>query len=497
MRIHPEFYIKGFVNVSNIEFREKRFYDKMYSKRRFADIPCNFFTKRFGMYVIADKGENMKKKGILFGITALMAVSMTACGGSGSAEQSIAGGQQTNAASEENTSSYAAGAENINDHDEYDDEYDDDGYDDDDYYDDDEEEENTAYRLQAEAIFAKTDQMLTALKEGDIDTLIELGDPDDIMVKSLSRVSDFETARQLLRTIYAELYWEVTEEDVEWLEKQLQEWAEHGEDAWGEEMDLYMNALAYRWMINASSSALLYFEPGDVVPGKFIPETEEQAWEILQTVLDNRPLQLMPGLTISVPDAEGNFYFLYEEDYLFSAAKLDELGYWSEDQMIQQYVSELMDVLEDYKIGDTEAKYKENDALFVQVVQYAVDKDFEALTDLLEQEMENDYRDKYGAYDELNDAQKAFVDSVVEQAVVTWVDYSWARNDGEEYRDGDIQISFPCIGETDEQVAAFIEKYQVMDSGSTFYLGSNIGSLESSLLHKYYFCIRYAMNNIE
>lgn len=432
----------------------------------------------------------MRKRGILFGMAALMAVSMTACSGSESAEPSTASGQQTDAASEENTSSDFAEADTSTPAADIDDEHDDD---------DNDGEENTIYRQQAEAIFAKTEQMLTALKEGDIDTLIELGDPEDDVVKSLRNVSDSETAKKILKTVYADLCWEVTEDDLRWMESKLQELAEYGERDTDDEYDLYMNALAYRWMINFDDNTLLYFKAGDVVPENFVPETEEQAFEILQTGLDNTSLDKMSSLTISTPDEEGNFRFFYEGDYLFRDAKLDELGYYSENEMAQRYVSELMDIGSAHEICDTEAKYKENDELFVQAVQYAVDKDFEALTDLLQPELESDYdyRSEYGAYDELNDAQKAFVDSMVEKAVITWVDYSRVQTgDGKKYREGSIKISFPCIGGYDEQVAAFLEQHQVMELSGSYYFGTS-ASLKSDFLYGYYRCIKYAKNNIE
>lgn len=98
-----------------------------------------------------EKGRaDMRKKGLLFGMAALMAVSMTACGGFESAEPSTAADRQTDAASEESTSSDAAEADTSR-------ESADDG---------DDGEENTVYRQQAEAIFAKAEQMLTALKGG-------------------------------------------------------------------------------------------------------------------------------------------------------------------------------------------------------------------------------------------------------------------------------------------------------------------------------------------
>lgn len=428
----------------------------------------------------------MRKKGLLFGMAALMAVSVTACSGSESAESSTAAGQQTNAVSEENnTSSDATETDTFTE-----------AADDEDDDDDNDGEENTIYRQQAEAIFAKTEQMLTALKEGDIDTLIELGDPEDDVVKSLRNVSDSETAKKILKTVYADLCWEVTEDDLSWMESNLQELAEYGERDTDDEYDLYMNALAYRWMLNFDDNTLLYFKAGDVVLENFVPETEEQAFEILQTGLDNTSLDKMLSLTISTPDEEGNFRFFYEGDYLFRDAKLEELGYYSEDEMAQRYVSELMDIGSAREICDTETEYKEKDALLVQAVQYAADKDFEALTDLLQPELESDYRSEYGAYDELNDAQKAFVDSMVEKAVVTWVDYSWTHGDGKKYREGSIKISFPCIGESDEQAAAFLEQHQVMEQSSPYYFGTSV-SLGSDFLYGYYRCIKYAKNNIE
>lgn len=433
--------------------------------------------------------EDMRKKGLLFGMAALMAVSMTACSGSENAEPSTAVGQQTNAVSEENnTSSDATETDTFTE-----------AADDEDNDDDNNGEENTIYRQQAEAIFAKTEQMLTALKEGDIDTLIELGDPEDDVVKSLRNVSDSETAKKILKTLYADLCWEVTEDDLRWMETKLQELAQYGERDTDDKYALYMNALAYRWMINFDDNILLYFKAGDVVSENFVAETEEQAFEILQTGLDNTPLNKMSSLTISTPDEEGNFRFFYEGDYLFKYAKLDELEYYSENEMAQRYVSELMDIGSTHVICDTEAKYEENDELFVQAVQYAVDKDFEALTDLLQPELESDYdyRSEYGAYDELNDAQKAFVDSMVEKAVITWVDYSLVQSgNGKKYREGSIKISFPYIGGSDEQAAAFLEQHQVMELSGSYYFGTS-ASLKSDFLYGYYHCIKYAKNNIE
>ncbi|MGN0378442.1 MAG: hypothetical protein ACI4EU_02505 [Butyrivibrio sp.] len=419
----------------------------------------------------------MKKKSLLFAMATLIAVSMTACGSSDSTAATTSAEEQSTAAE---TSSVAA-----DNQDETED-------------DDNDVNDMAVYEERARAVFNKVDQLFTAMKAGDIDTIVALGDPHDDVVQSLSEVSDSEVAKLILQTIYADLYWEITDNDISDIADFLMQ-MDQGESYDDNEMDLYMDALAWRWMLDIRHSCLLYFDEGDILPEGFVPESREQAFEILQTGLDNIPVQKMTGITISPIDEDGNFYFLYEDDFLFEHAELERLGNYSDDNMAQYYVSRLMDVITDYEICDTEAKYEENDEVFAEAAKYAVNKDFEGLTDYLDNYCDKNYREKFGSYDDLNDAQKEFVDSCVSDAVVTWADYSSFNANGEEYRKGSLAVYFPHYeAYLDEEVQQFLIDNNVKDdSGILYFSTDDIEDMYGMLLYKYYACIKYAMDYIQ
>lgn len=431
----------------------------------------------------------MKKK-LLLGLGAVfMALTLTACGGAGKGAdtpvEDIIREESSEEYSEESSS-----------------EYEEESYEEkEENYEEEEEDEDAyliPYREKATVVLEKTQTLIEALKAGDIKTVVELGYPKDEVTKSLSKVVDSEKAKKIMQTVYKDVCFEITEEDIEYLAKQLYEIKDKDFDE-DEEFDVNLDAFAYRWMLGFRMSALAYFEDGVTVPEDFKPESEEQAFAILEKGLSITPIQYKSSITITVPDKEGNFYFLYEDDYLFKDAGMEYLGRASEGDMTAYYISKLMDVISDYKIGDTTATYKEYNDLYTEATNLVKQKDFEKITDLLENsaDAECDYREKLGSYAELNDAQKAFVDDFVAQLEIVTVDYSWVHADGTKVRAGGVMVVAPDYENWGKPLEEFSKEHNIKTGGSYFYYESNsVKTLDAKLLYHYYRAINYAKNNI-
>ncbi len=427
----------------------------------------------------------MKKKLLLSLGAVFMALTLTACGGTEKGANTSLEDTFSEESYEESSSEY--------DEESYEEKEED--------YEEEEEDEDAyliPYREKATVILEKTETLVNALKAGDIKTVVELGYPKDEVTKSLSNVVDSEKAKKIMQTVYKDVCFEITEEDIEYLAKQLYEieGMDFDED---EEFSVNLDAFAYRWMLGFRMSALTYFEDGVTVPEDFKPESEEQAFAILEKGLSVTPIQYMSSINITVPDKDGNFYFLYEDDYLFKDAGLEYLGRASEDNMTAYYISKLMDVISDYKIGDTTATYQKYNDLYTEATNLLKQKDFEKITDLLEnsEDTECDYREKLGSYAELNDAQKAFVDDFVSQLEIVTVDYSWVHADGTKVRAGGVTIIAPDYENWGKPLEEFSKENNIKNGGSYFYYeSSSVKTLDGALLYDYYRAINYAKNNI-
>ena len=360
-------------------------------------------------------------------------------------------------------------------------------------------DELATYRETAKKILGKTEELFRALKAGDVSKVVELGYPKDDITKSLANVVDSEKAKQIMQTVYADLCYEIRESDVENLAQELYNIAgmEFDED---EEGSLSLECFAYRWMLNFKLSALDYFEDGSTVPKDFMPASEEEAFAILKHGLSKTPLTFKHSINITMPDKDGNFYFLYEDDYLFEDAGMEYLGRAYEEEMTAFYVKKLMDVISDARIGDTTAKYESNNDLYVEATRLAKEKKFEEITDLLENSevTECDYRQMMGSYADLNDAQKAFVDDYVTKIEVLVIDYSWVPADGIKERAGGVNLLAPELEFFGKPLEAFAEEHKIQNDSSYFYYSSSSPkTLDNALLYDYYCAIRYAKNHIQ
>ena len=360
-------------------------------------------------------------------------------------------------------------------------------------------DELAAYRETAKKILGKTEELFRALKAGDVAKVVELGYPEDDITKSLANAVDSEKAKQIMQTVYADLCYEIREQDIEYLAGQLYELADENYDE-DEEGSLSLECFAYRWMLNFGLTSLDYFADGVIVPKNFKPASEEEAFAILNHALSKTPLTFMHSINITVPDKEGNFYFLYEDDNLFEDAGMEYLGRAYEEEMAAYYVSKLMDVISDYQIGDTTAIYESNNDLYVEATRLAKEKRFEEITDLLENSdvAECDFREQFGSYADLNDAQKAFVDEYVTKIEVVVTDYSWVPADGIKERAGGINLLSPELEFFGKPLEAFAEEHNIQNGSSYFYYSSSSPkTLDNALLYDYYCAIRYAKDTIQ
>lgn len=82
-------------------------------------------------------------------------------------------------------------------------------------------DELAAYRETAKKILGKTEELFRALKAGDVAKVVELGYPEDDITKSLANAVDSEKAKQIMQTVYADLCYEIREQDIEYLAGQL------------------------------------------------------------------------------------------------------------------------------------------------------------------------------------------------------------------------------------------------------------------------------------
>lgn len=351
--------------------------------------------------------------------------------------------------------------------------------------------EERDFDAQAAFVWERTEELLNALKSGDLETIIELGDPESDVVQSLEKVRDSETASRIIRTLYGDLVWMETPRDREMSAMAYRLEKEYSEQGPGKKTSI-SPVIGYKWTLRFDKYALLNFEEGTTVPDGYRPETADEAWSILEGTMEKLPLTELSSVTITVPDEDNNFCFLYDDMFLMSSAMLDELGELSEETMVQDYVWRMCNIVGEREIRNTEAVYKEDDETLKKVLEYITAKDFEGANEYIGEVLHEDLGAKYGRYDDLTDAQKDFVDRYIEEDMeVVWVDYTLL------YRDGLIQVNAPKLGLYDNELTEWYAENGVRDTSDVFYFGTTSISHLTYMLGPYYNLLAYAEKYID
>lgn len=348
--------------------------------------------------------------------------------------------------------------------------------------------EERNFDAQAAFVWEKTEELLTALKTGDLETIIELGDPESDIVQSLEKVRDSETASRIVQMLYGDLVWMETPRDKELSAMAYRLEKEYNEQGPGKETSI-SPIIGYKWTLHFWEYALLNFEEGTTVPKGYRPETADEAWSILEGTMEKLPLTELTSVEMTVPDEDNHFCFLYDDMFLMSSAMLDELGDLSEETMVQDYVQRMCKVMGTYEIKNTEAAYNEDDETFKKVLEYITAKDFEGANEYIGEVLHEDLGAKYGSYDDLTDEQKNFVDHYIEEDMeVVWVDYTLL------YRDGLIQVNAAGLDLYDEELTEWYAENGVRDvsDGFSFRTTSHL----TYILQPYYNLLAYAKKYI-
>lgn len=368
--------------------------------------------------------------------------------------------------------------------------------DEDDYGDDDdpdaddyEEEE-----VPLEAIWERTEGFFEALKSGDAQSIAAYGIPESKSVEMLEELSGNATAKVILETVFADLAWVYSEDDMSLLEYDITQ-------ADGDDTITFYCTYAHPEYLYFHEYFLTNFAQGEVVAQHYRPDSVQEAERLLKSTIEALPYTTGMPISITVPDENGMFFVDLDSFFSDLDIELNYLKAYSGDTGLCDYVGELADVISEYTIRETQTPYEEYDEEFNQITVYLEEKDFAGLeaylSEITGKDIQAELSGTYGSYDELNANQKAFVDAyIAEDTVFDHIDYSWTQGDGLRVRDGMLLVRYRLLDKYDEELTEWYDQYGVADI-YTLYPDSRGMERAYNLLLGYYQAIRYAEKNIE
>jgi hypothetical protein len=220
-------------------------------------------------------------------------------------------------------------------------------------------------------------------------------------------------------------------------------------------------------LLNFDDFLVLNFQQGDMISKYYRPETEEEAWQILEDTLELVPKTRQTYVALTLPDENGDFHFLYTKTSIIDSAHFDDLGSCSSNTFIQDYVKYLCDISPERIVQDEDSAYEDDDEIKRQFTEYIVNKDFEAAAAYAEDTFDTDYS-SYGTYDALSDAQKAFVDDYVQNMDVFWSDYSIKG-----VRHGSLTVYGDALDYSHDDIDTWYRENNVKDTSGGFYFSTS------------------------
>ncbi len=315
------------------------------------------------------------------------------------------------------------------------------------------------YEAMARNIEAKLAVYFDAWKNGDVETILSMTKPDDELYEYLDILKEYESTERLLQLVYADI---IFQDNCDGLVNTLKYSIK------GEKKSFFATnkvAMPYSTMIDDRIPSTLY-QPGDIIEEGFRPADEEEALDIISKLVKDLPL-VAENITISMPDAEGNFYVLEGERYFrFMSNTLNT--YELDEEYLQNYVEELFDPLGDKIVAAEDGVYPDySKDHWPKVIELLKQKDFDGMFEYYTVLYDGlDLRTyEFAVYDEnkeltLSDAQLAFLNDFVDKIEVFHFDV--ARVGNKEQLDT-IYYICPAVDSLDKEIQAWYTENDIKE----------------------------------
>lgn len=389
--------------------------------------------------------EKIKKTLVLLCAASLMTGGLTACGGESQStqsstqstvsEQSVVSDDSTvNSNTEESSNSDESNGSSDNS----------------------DEESKEEKKLDYNLIRSKINEYMTALKNGDIETLRALSTD----TRFYDELAQPEEVKKILAALYGNMIWTtdfLTDDDIE------REYNFSINFNSSFEVPFYVGSRRFMYY---SEYDLLRYKKGDVIPDGFKYATDEEAWQAFNATLEKMPLLFQKWiLKVSFSD-DGNITF---EPYLCDYEHfLDESYTLSNAREGNTLIDLLEEVGNDYCVVSPDGvEIEHNDesgggvGLRQQTVDLMKEKKFrEAYELILSKDEDIDQSFKY-AYDDFNDNQKAYVQSVIDDCNVYPIEVQRGTN---KYKSVELLVDCSVFkNEADDDVMKWIEENKLRD----------------------------------
>lgn len=270
------------------------------------------------------------------------------------------------------------------------------------------------YKSMAEQIDAAAISYLEALKAGDIETILSLTDPENAVYKKLSGIKEYATGKEFVRTVYEELCYGAIEEGS--TEYRLKDALESGDDHFYLKMYFALpETVLFREMLAVPG---VVFQKGEHIPEGYQVKSAEEAMQIVRTVMEKIPLR-SDSITVELQE-DGTFYF----DVTSAFSMIDTSKFGSGETFLEDFLSE--SIYGGTTIGASDGIFKGRQEEWEHLLSLLEKGDFTGLYELACGEPEV-YGRGYKSPEGLNEAQRAFFDSYIEQIEVCISDIIWDR----------------------------------------------------------------------
>ena len=300
-----------------------------------------------------------------------------------------------------------------------------------------------------EIISKQTDVFLTALKDGDVQTVAGMLEPGSKYYEFFQRHRDSEQLSLILKTDFADLVW------THWSETDLdnKNWLENTYIEHGDHTRSFVCA-GVREMLYFGEYFLLNFEKGKSVDNEMKLDSEGAAIAYLENTLAKMPLcRNTWALNCTLPSDQGTVWFNLDDDYLMDYTNILAIDNSEPTKMAQDYVDLL--VTARGVIEDDSATFDDSTELRAKYSQLLREKDLEGAWKYVQGLDEDSFYAAKTTYDDLADVGQQAVDEfVAEHLDIVVTDYSTKVYDGTRRRHVFTQMYYDCIPEDNEDEIA-------------------------------------------
>lgn len=350
------------------------------------------------------------------------------------------------------------------------------------------EEKKTDYTPQLETIQSETDKLLTALRDGDVNSLADLLAPDTKWGRFFNSHRNSEGLSNILRVDFGDMVWTYsqldTQTDIQWLETAAMQ---HGDYT-----QTYVTA-GVKEMLYFSEYFLLNFGDGSVLTDSYAPDDEAQSQMLLEKTVKKLPLLKNHwSIPCTIPNKDGRVYFNLDDDFLMDYTRLMEMKDFTEEEIVTGYIKLMSE--DRGKVMDDKANTGKDNDLRVKLLGLLKDREFEEAWQLLKPDADKEFYGDVPEYDRLTPMQQELVNEFVRDKVSVVVsDYSTEVYDGSSRRHIFCQISYDAFAQNDEEdIADWLAENGIKQSDGGVYFDITSKDMLPEVLNFYFEAVERA-----